>query len=185
MLIADTTTEQGIIHYLESIKSVDINNVNLSLNSIEKDDVVVYEKISIKQQNNVTSDISNDEEFSVEINYYITKKIIGFRLIFLLYDNYENLISKSFFDELNDMGSTVEEGCYQTIFNIPANLLIDGTYKVKIISYIHNVRMCKPYEGISINLNVIETGSLKRKVLPPNDKGLVTLPTKIATQKTI
>ena len=175
-LVADTTTEDGILRYLESARSNDFNGMNLLNEKFEKDVLVSFEQISIKQQGHLVADISNDEDFNVEVLYTIHQRIIGFRLILLVYDNYENLITRSYFDELNDMGSTVSEGRYHTVFSMPANLLIDGVYKLKIISYIHNIRLCKPYEGITLSLNVIETGLLKRKVLPQSDRGLVTLP---------
>jgi hypothetical protein len=42
--------------------------------------------------------------------------------------------------------------------------------------------MCKPLDGIILQLNIVETGFIKRKRFPPNDKGLVTLPLNITTQ---
>ncbi|MCX6210383.1 MAG: ABC transporter ATP-binding protein [Bacteroidetes bacterium] len=179
--IADTTTEKGIEKYLDSIKSETLNNINIQLESIEKDEVVEYTKVEVKQLNKTVRELCNDEAIDLEIEYIIKEKVIGFRLIMLLYDNYDNLISKSFFDEQNDIGSTISIGTYQTTFTIPHNLLIDGTYKVVITSGIHNVRMCKPTEGISFTLNLVETGSLKRKRFTQNDRGLVTLPISITT----
>lgn len=181
MLIADTITQNGINKYLESIKTEAIKNVSSILSNIEQDEVVAYNNISIKQQNKVVSELSNDENIDIEIDYIIKQKTFGYRLIFLLYDNYDNLISKSFFDEQNDIGSTVEAGRYLSTFTIPANLLIDGNYRITITSGIHNIRMCKPIEGISFTLNVVETGMIKRKRFNQNDRGLVTLPVSVNT----
>jgi lipopolysaccharide transport system ATP-binding protein len=184
-LLADTSTEDGIRLYLESIKTENFDSVNTLLNKIEKDDVIIYKNILVKQQGNVVSELSNDEEISIEIDYTILEKIIGFRLILLIYDNYDNLISKHFFDELNDIGTNLEAGSYITTFTIPENVLIDGTYTLKIKAGIHNVRMCKPQNGIILQLNIVETGFIKRKRFPPNDKGLITLPLNITTQNII
>jgi len=181
-LLADTSTEDGIRLYLESIKTESFDSVNVLLNQIEKDEIIHYKNIAIKQQGNVVSELSNDEEISVEVEYTILAKTIGFRLILLIYDNYDNLISKHFFDELNDIGTNIEAGNYVTTFTIPENVLIDGTYTLKIKSGIHNVRMCKPLDGIILQLNIVETGFIKRKRFPPNDKGLITLPINITTQ---
>jgi lipopolysaccharide transport system ATP-binding protein len=183
MLIADTTTEKGINKYLESIKTESVKSVSTILSNIEKDQVVEYNNISIKQLSKVVSELSNDENIDIEIEYTIKQKVFGFRLILLLYDNYDNLISKSFFDEHNNIGSTLEKNSFRTTFTIPANLLIDGTYKITLTSGIHNVRMCKPIEGISFVLNIVETGMIKRKRFNQNDKGLVTLPIAISTSK--
>ena len=181
VLIADTSTEQGIAKYLESIKTESVDNVNMLLSNIEKDEAIHYKNIAIKQQGNTVSELSNDEQIDIEIEYQILNKIIGYRLILLIYDNYDNLISKHFFDEQNDIGSNIEQGVYKTIFTIAANLLINGNYKIKITSGIHNVRMCKPMDGITLNLNVVETGFVKRKRFAQNDKGLVTLPIQVST----
>lgn len=181
ILIADTTTELGITKYLESIKTESIDTVNFLLNNIEKDNDIHYNNITIKQQGNIVSELNNDEPIEIAIAYRILSRIIGYRLILLIYDNFDNLISKCFFDEQNDIGTTIQQGFYQTIFTIPANILIDGTYKIKITSGIHNVRMCKPIDGITLNLNVIETGLLKRKRFAQNDKGLITLPIQVST----
>ncbi len=182
-LLADTTTEDGIRLYLESIKTENFDSVDSLLSKVEKDDIIIYKNISVKQQGNAVSELSNDEEISIEIDYTILEKTMGFRLILLIYDNYDNLISKHFFDEVNDIGSTITQGDFQTIFTIPANLLIDGSYKLKITSGIHNVRMCKPIEGITLNINIVETGFIKRKRFTQNDKGLVTLPVKVSNQE--
>ena len=184
-LLADTSTEDGIRLYLESIKTESYDSPNVLLNNIEKDEIIHYQNIAIKQQGNVVSELSNDEEISIVVEYNILEKIIGFRLILLIYDNYDNLISKHFFDELNDIGTNLEAGSYITTFTIPENVLIDGTYTLKIKAGIHNVRMCKPQNGIILQLNIVETGFIKRKRFPPNDKGLITLPLNITTQNII
>jgi len=41
--------------------------------------------------------------------------------------------------------------------------------------------MCRPIEGITLNINVVETGFIKRKRFAHNDKGLVTLPIAAST----
>jgi lipopolysaccharide transport system ATP-binding protein len=181
-VIADTTTEKGIAAYLESIKTENFESVNILLSKVEKDNVIFYKNIAVKQRGNVVSELSNDEEISIEVDYTILEKIIGFRLILMIYDNYDNLISKHFFDEVNDIGTNVEVGDYVTTFHIPENILIDGTYTLKIKAGIHNVRMCKPENGIILQLHIVETGVIKRKRFPPNDKGLITLPVKITSQ---
>jgi lipopolysaccharide transport system ATP-binding protein len=184
-LIVDTSTENGIAAYLESIKTESIDNINDLLSTIEKDEAINYKKIAIKQKGVIVSELCSDEKIDIEIQYQIQQKISGFRLILMLYDNYDNLISKHFFDELNDIGTTIEEGNYVTTFTIPENVLIDGTYTLKITSGIHNVRMCKPANGIILQLNIVETGFIKRKRFPPNDKGLITLPIHITTQNIV
>jgi lipopolysaccharide transport system ATP-binding protein len=181
LMLANTTTDNGIKLYLESLKSESSNYINSYLENIEKDNTIHYKNISIKQRDTIASELNNDEEIAIEVNYKIVKKTIGFRLILLIYDNYDNLISKHFFFFHHDIGSTIFEGYYQTIFNIPANILINGTYKIIVTAGIHNVRMCKPIEGIAINLNVVETGSIRRKRFAPNDRGLITLPIQVST----
>lgn len=182
-LIADTTTELGISKYLETLNTVSTLNITNILNNLEKDEDITYSNIEIKQLKKNVVEFCNDEDIDIEIKYIINKKLIGYRLILLLYDSFDNLITKSFFDEENDIGSIVQQGEYVTTFTIPANLLIEGSYKITITSGVHNVRMCKPIEGISFSLSIIETGMIKRKRFNPIDRGLITLPFLVNTIK--
>ena len=182
LMLADTNTEKGIQIYLESIKT-EYSNTLLNFNSLEEDNIIRYEFIHISQRGTVVSELSNDEDIDINIGYWIKERVIGFRLIFFIYDLYENLISTTYFDEENDMGSLMVSGKYETTFKIPANILIDGNYKVIIKSGIHNVRMCLPKEGIILDLAIVETGIIKRKRFSQSDKGVVVLPVKSSTKK--
>ena len=165
--------------YLNDSNKYKINSLDL----IKNDEIISYSSCKILQRDLPVSIIYSDLDWNVEIMYTIKEKISGFRLFIYLYDINENLITQSFFDEENDMGSTLNARNYVTNFKICKDLLIEGIYKIKVFSGIHGIRICEPKMGIILEFSVIESGLIRRKRFPEEYKGLVTLPIKTKTIK--
>ena len=163
---------QTINLYIKTSKKTQISEFN----TIYEDQVISFESSNIIQNELSVSTIFSDIEWKVEVVFNIKSKINGFRLFIYLYDSIENLITQSFFDEENDMGTTINCGVYTTNFFVPPNLLVEGEYCLKIFAGIHGIRMCEPKEGIILYFNVIETGIIKRKRFPEEFRGIVVLP---------
>lgn len=172
----------GISHYFSLQKDVNELKEIDKLLAQEEDEVVKYNSIKMFQKDNLVTDIHNDLEAMIEINYTIKKRVHGFRLFIYLLDKYDTLISQTFFDEKNSSGTMMEQGTYITTFSLPADLMIEGIHVIKIFAGLHDVRVCKPTSGIRIKLNIIETGMLRRKHFPDEYRGLVTLPVSAETK---
>ena len=174
-------TQAAITHYLNS-QNFTQNTQLFNRNQYEEDAVIAYNNIEISQQDRALTEFANDAPIRISVQYTIKEKVLGFRLIFILQDAYDNLISQTFFDEENDIGTNLDAGSYETSFVIPPNLLIEGIYKINITSGIHNVRMCLPKGGITLDIFIIESGIYKRKRFKPENRGLLTLPLAVINQ---
>jgi hypothetical protein len=84
------------------------------------------------------------------------------RVFFDLHDRDGSLLIRSFHDENEPEIPTVLPGSYISRGIIPANLLAPFRYEIRILATIYNVRMCIPYPGICIPLNVEPTGEVNR-----------------------
>jgi len=176
---------EGIAHYFNIQKdSVEIKDIERQLEMID-DDIIEYQTVKLVQQNMSVFDVHNDMEFKVEIRYKIKNRVTGFRLFIYLIDKYDAVISQTFFDEDNSSGTAMNPGEYITEFVFPPNLLIEGMHKIKVLSGLHDIRMCEPRDGININISIIETGLLRRKQFPEEYRGLITLPVQVVTKISI
>ena len=176
-LMVFSDIEKATNNYIGELRENTINIVS----GIE-DEVIAYYNYQIVQNGIGTKILYSDIDWNIEIEYNIKKKIKGFRLFIYLYDLNDNFITQSFFDEENDTGSTLDTGNYLTSFNFGKNLLIEGSYKIKIFAGIHGVKMCEPINGINIDFNVIESGNIRRKRFKTEYRGLVILPINVTTK---
>ena len=172
-LIADTNT--GIREYLKSTFTEN-NTVILEVLNKDIDPAIMWRNIKMLQNGNTTNEIHNDEEVVLEVAYELKENIYGFRLFVDLIDKNGILVSKSFFDEQNDSGSNMNKGRYISRLTIPADMLIEGDYKMQLYAGIHDVRILNPTRGITLNMNVIESGRIRRKRFDSVDQGILTLP---------
>lgn len=172
-LIADTST--GIKEYLRSTTA---NEKTLLEDVLGKniDPVIDWLDIRILQQGTVTNEIHSDEDLTIEIEYRLKEDVHGFRIFADISDRNQFTICKSFFDEHNSLGSSYKKGQYISILRIPKNILIEGEYSLRLMSGLHNVRVMNPTAGLPIKLNVVETGTIKRKHFDDSFKGILTLP---------
>lgn len=171
------SVEEGIKEYLRSTIS-DQSNLHLFdiLGNNSIDELVVWEKIETFQSNNQTLEFNNDESFEFNIEFRLKKNSIGFRLLVSLENSDGICILKSFFDESNNWGSSMNSGYYKANITFPPDLLIEGKYTLKILATLHNIRMIKPVSGIPVYFDVFQTGAISRKQFSDDFKGLITLP---------
>lgn len=172
-LLADTNT--GIREYLKSTFSANDTSIREILNK-DIDASITWNDIKLLQNGATTNEIHNDEDVVLEVVYELKDNTYGFRLFIDLIDRNGILVSKSFFDENNDSGSNMAKGKYVSRLKIPANLLIEGDYKIQLYAGIHDVRILNPTNGIVLNMSVIESGRIRRKRFDTVDQGILTLP---------
>jgi lipopolysaccharide transport system ATP-binding protein len=167
----------GIKKYLNSTAHVQENyKIDGLLNNDSVDELIVWKTMEITQSETKTSEIHSDERFEVKISYQLKNDVVGFRLFLSLENNEEICLLKSFFDEANNWGSSMQAGVYESIVSIPADLLLEGRYVIKIFGTIHNIRMLNPLAGLNYFFDVFQTGKISRKQFPDDFKGMLTIP---------
>ena len=177
-----SNVQDGINEYLVDINSLNKNTSYKDL-KFEQDSVIHFLDISIMQNGRYAEFIENNLSLILSVSYIIKEKINGFKIFFYLIDKFDNLITQSFFNESEPNGSTLNQGEYLTEFIIPEGILLEGEYFIKVYSGIHDIRMCKPVEGIIFKINVVETNLIKRAHFPYEYKGLISLPIISNTEK--
>ena len=59
----------------------------------------------------------------------------------------------------------MEQGTYVSKATIPGDLLAPSRYQLQILATVYDVRMCIPYPGVGITLDVVATGRANRAYL--------------------
>ncbi|GAB3317688.1 ABC transporter ATP-binding protein [Hymenobacter humi] len=100
---------------------------------------------------------SNQIDFTYA--YIVKREIHGLRIGFDIIDNLDNIIFRSFHDDLDDDTSHFLPGNYESSGAIPANLLKEGIYNFRLKIGVHNVRWIID-EQIEYELNISKIDSL-------------------------
>ena len=149
--------------------------VYLKYKFIEKqnDDVLEILDLKIMQNDNYNlSMFKTDEKIIIKIKYNIKKSTLGFRIGFdLVSKSDENILFRSFQDELNEEITTFNKGIYESALIIPENILNSNIYTLKIIAGIHNNRWIVD-KGLEIDFETINTGVIN-KIYSDNRPGLI------------
>lgn len=124
----------------------------------------------------------SNEKIFIEIQYDILNKIEGFRIYVDVLNSNFNVISRNFFDESNFYGSKIEPGKYLTTLEIQENILIQGSYYIKIRACQHNKFDYEPTEGFLQKIEIFESGLFTRKEFESQYKGDFILPMKWTTK---
>ncbi|MEJ7627567.1 MAG: ABC transporter ATP-binding protein [Ferruginibacter sp.] len=182
-VIAFTDSAEGMKIYFQSSR---VKNQSVLEKSIDKnvDEFILWKTIEIRQNEVILSEIQNNLPFSILITYELKTDINGFRLFIDISDCQSLSICKTFFDEENDTGSYFKKGIYTSVLNFPENLFIEGEYIITVFAGMHGLKIFHPVNGIPVNLEVLEMGTIKRRRFENSFKGLVTLPVKWITTRT-
>ncbi|MBL7683262.1 MAG: ATP-binding cassette domain-containing protein [Flavipsychrobacter sp.] len=169
--------QEGVKSYLQSTLQIQENYdaSNIMYNS-EFDAAITWCEASIIQNGTITTEVHSDESFDVCISYEVKENIVGFRLFIGLENNEELCLFKSFFDEKKHWGTEVAKGKYESVVSIPAHLLMEGRYCIKVYATIHGLRNINPTGGIQLFFDVFQTGYINRLTYSEDFKGMFTLP---------
>lgn len=158
----DTDTDSVIKEYLENNYSTENADINLAISRLPKDSGFKLENVQISQNGEPVSRVENGEPLEIEIRYSVLEKTIGLRVFFDLYDRDENLLFRTFHDDCYDSIKSIFPGTYISKGVIPPNFLSPTNYEIRILATIYDVRMCIPYPGLRIPIDVERTGIVNR-----------------------
>jgi lipopolysaccharide transport system ATP-binding protein len=149
------------LHQNESLKS--LSEVKLQIEKIKTDKDFKLKKISLFQDNNeVMSNVGNGKDLQIDVHYELFNRTSGFRVFLDLCDDLGTVLFRSFHDEESGGINYLEPGDYISSVTIPANLLAPIIYDCKFLFGIHNIRMVEPLDGITLRLNVEQTGNYNK-----------------------
>lgn len=170
-LLADADTDAVVRQYLQNNSVGDGNDIQLAIARLPVDPVFRLLNVRVLQRGESISRVENGEDLAIEITYRLTERTIGFRIFFDLYDRDENLLFRTFHDDCAGTIQSVPAGTYVSRGIIPANLLSPVMYEIRVLATIFDVRMCIPYPGIRIPIDVERTGIVNRAYLAEPIRG--------------
>ncbi len=159
--IAEKDSVVNVINrYVKEVVNYE-NNYDNNI-TVEDEDFELL-KINLVQNNLVVQGtITNCENLHVVIDYKVKRPVAGLRVFFDLFDNFENMIFRTFHDENECDHPVIQSGAYSSIATIPKNVLGPIRYQLKIKAGIYNRKYCLPAEGITITFDVINTGTYNK-----------------------
>jgi len=170
-LLADADTDAVVRQYLQNNSVGEGNDIELAIARLPVDPVFRLLNVRVLQRGEAISRVENGEDLAIEITYRLTERTIGFRIFFDLYDRDENLLFRTFQDDCAGSIQAVPAGTYVSRGIIPANLLSPVMYEIRVLATIFDVRMCIPYPGIRIPIDVERTGIVNRAYLAEPIRG--------------
>lgn len=164
-LINFDTIDNVVRQYLSSTTNRNEVDTLKIIKSLPDDPIFKLLDVNIFQDNIEIGDfVENGKDILIEIKYLVKRNTSGLRVFFDVVDEHENLIFRSFNDELGDGMSLVVEGEYLSSAIIPSNLLAPVQYMLKVYATIFNERYLFP-GSIDFSLDVERTG-LANKAYP-------------------
>jgi len=136
----DGKTKEGIEKYLQ-------NNTDNQPNALkafiinQDDEEFVLDNFAIEQKGTTNGIYYSEKDFEVLFSFSLLKDIDGFRVGFDVIDSTSNyLLFRSYHDDQNDRIEQMKAGHYNVKGVIPADLLRNGRYFIKLAIGIHNRR---------------------------------------------
>ncbi len=151
-----------INRYLSRFSPSDVEGISETIRKLPKDESFEIISIKIKQNDIETLNLGSHLPTEIIIDYKVQKEESGLRILFDLVDDEDNLIFRSFHDELSEEIENIKPGRYISKAIVPSNLLGPLSYKIIIRAGIHKIRWCTPDEGIIIPVNVSLSGTYNK-----------------------
>lgn len=164
-LDADGTPPETIKRYLLQQPSDRDDTLAARIAALPWDESFRLEEVSVLQDGEASATLGNGAPVSIRISYSVFKKTSGLRVFIDLHDEEENLLFRSFHDEDGDGIGVTLPGSYTSEATIPADLLAPTRYQLRILATVFNQRMCIPYPGLMLSLELERTGRSNRAYL--------------------
>lgn len=158
-----SNSEEIVEKYLRNVSwSHESAELSSLIRRLPPDPAFRLESITLRQNGMPVVGVQNGQPLEIAIGYQILQRTIGLRVFFDLYDREGTLLFRSFHDEQNDGTPVMEPGEYLSAAIIPEDLLAPTQYGIHVLATVYDVRMCIPFPGIRIPLDVEATGRANR-----------------------
>jgi lipopolysaccharide transport system ATP-binding protein len=162
MLVVDETVDETIAQYLNNTPLSDNADMEGYIGSLPSDPSFRLESVKISQEGAYGTSVGNGTPVTIDVYYRVMKKTTGLRVFIDVLDNEQMLLFRSFHDGDGDGIGVMHPGFYRSQMTIPADLLAPKRYHVCVLATVFNERMCIPYPGLVLSLEVERTGRNNR-----------------------
>lgn len=157
----DGNTDEAIRFYLNSEKDNFSSDALQEFIENQNDDFFRIIKVALTQNNASENIFYTNEKINITFKYSILREILGLRIGFDLIDlNNETVVFRSFHDDTETEIQTIQKGNYSITAEIPADLLISGSFAIKIAIGIHNKRWIVFDGNLLLKFTVTNVGGL-------------------------
>ena len=140
--------EKVISHYLMDGKSAD-SNWNLPLDERDKSEIQIYRVSIVAKNNDMTTTLQYDENFSIEISCDIGSEIEDLVIMCRVSDTYGNILFTSWdTDAVNADCRHRVPGKYISTCKIVGSFLKPGVYLVSVCAFVPKVKIFHSHENI-------------------------------------
>ncbi|GBU08603.1 ABC transporter ATP-binding protein [Bacteroidales bacterium] len=147
--------DEGINLYLKNNNSQDKNS-NLTFSELKTtlENDITFELLDLFIQPSMTGLFTTDTPITIVFKYLIKQKTMGLRIGFDLKDKQTGVVLfRTYFDDNSKNIDYIQPGVYESVANLPPNLLRSGNYSIEICIGIHSVRWII-YDQIRLDLNI-------------------------------
>jgi lipopolysaccharide transport system ATP-binding protein len=178
------SVEDVVESYLKDVPTLESGiSIEEYISLLPPDPAMRLLDINLRQNGKpVTRVVFNGLPLEISIRYRVLEPTTGLRVFFDMLDTDENLLFRSFNDELGDGIPLVEPGEYKSKAVIPADILSPVDYNLVIHGTVYNIRATTG-EGIRIPITVHHTGNYNRAYLADPVRGKLAMVIPWATAK--
>jgi hypothetical protein len=156
-----------VSYYFNKLTSlVETHSISSGIKSLPYDSVFKLENVEISQRGIPGNVVLNGLPIDIKIYFHVKKSVTGLRLYIDVNDIDDNILIRTFHDELNSTISKVKPGRYVSQAIIQPDLLAPITYRLHIQATIYNERSCT---GRGLYIPLIVESSNKINIGYPND----------------
>lgn len=173
-------TEIAIKKYLQTdvnVTAQKFEDVQEIIKSLPNDKVFKLKGIDVFQEGEpVFDNIVNGYPIEIKIKYDVKEETTGLRVFIDVLDNEDNIIFRSFHDEIGTEIPTMKIGSYTSTVEIPSDIFCPTRYKLSVNATIFNKRNFFPSNGICFPFDIIMSSVINRAYVNDSFQGKLSLP---------
>lgn len=161
----------GLHKYFETVSIKKLDNIEEQIKNLPKNKSFKFESVYIEQNNSSEVFLSN-KTIEVRFLYRVQEQMIGLRIGFDIINAKNSVhIFRTFHDDMEDSVMPIDIGLYQAQAEIPANLLLSGSYLLNVSIGLHQVKWLV-YESVSVPIEIHNINGVN-KLYADNRPGVV------------
>jgi lipopolysaccharide transport system ATP-binding protein len=143
------------------VRADSLESVEAAIAALPTDPILRLQGIVVRQHGRPTLTVRNGEPVEIEIRYSVLERTRGFRVLFDLLDDDQNILLSSHHDDDAQSVLVVEPGEYVSTAFIPADLLAPRSYELRVHARIGNGRWLTN-EGVAIPVTAEDTNDINQ-----------------------
>jgi lipopolysaccharide transport system ATP-binding protein len=156
------SSDDVVLRYLEEMETQSsLADLPSRIAELPPDPVFRLLDVEITQEGRPTTRPANAQPFNIGVVFEVKRLCRGLRVFFDVCDENQEVLVRSFHDEMAETIPSMNPGVYRATATFPPNLLAPRNYLLVIQAGIFNVRYCIP-TGLAVTITVDGTNGINR-----------------------